>query len=320
MPWKKDSDTAALHPLVTGILRTVPDADDRTMNEVAGFVQRCATHAASVMTDYWFDVAIAQAMAPARWEVLVRQARQAGLITAVQGRGLGRRFRLVEDEQLFQIRYRADVEWDRQRDRDRKNPDLTMPVLLRDGDVCRYCGLVVNWADHRGGRGGTFDHRDAGDGATVDTYVVACRSCNSRRKNSPQADVDVPLQPAPARPYFSPKSRSLARLEAFYGPSLATRLERPTDTAASARPVATARPGARADHAAPGAATRATDPIPTHGSIPGIEGGIPVGTGLGSGSGRVGDGSGPVGSGSGSAGAGPGPRRRRGRRGGEARS
>ncbi|MEU5258963.1 HNH endonuclease [Amycolatopsis sp. NPDC021455] len=54
-------------------------------------------------------------------------------------------------------------------------------VRARDGDSCRYCGTVVNWADRRSGAGGTYDHVDPDGPNTTENLVVACRSCNSRK-------------------------------------------------------------------------------------------------------------------------------------------
>ncbi|WP_435199540.1 hypothetical protein [Janibacter sp. GS2] len=236
MPWLKMSDRFATHP-IWARLRGVRRADERTVNEVIGFVTRCATQASGHMTDYYVDLETAEMMGKARTDVLLRQAVTAGMLTA-EGKGAARRWRIVEDEDLWQMRARDDVLWERQRDRDRKNPDLTMPVLARDGDVCRYCGVVVNWKDTRSGRGGTFDHRTPGEEATVDTYVVACRTDNSKRLNNPHADEDTPLRPPPALPYFSSASSTLARLEKFYGrPIPHVDTKQPTsDTAAPPRP------------------------------------------------------------------------------------
>lgn len=53
----------------------------------------------------------------------------------------------------------------------------------RDGDACRYCGKVVNWADRKGGKGGVYDHVCPAS-RTWHSEVVACRSCNSIRGNA----------------------------------------------------------------------------------------------------------------------------------------
>lgn len=282
MPWLKVSDRFALHPLLLG-LRRVVKADDRTTNEVTGFVTRCSSLSAAYMTDYFIDLPTAEQIALGRTDLLLRQATAAGLLVP-EGRGNQRRWRIVDTEDLFHIRARDDVEWERQRDKDRRNPELTMPVLARDGDQCRYCLHVVNWRDTRSGRGGTFDHREPGQPARVDTYVVSCRTCNSRRKASPDAEREVPLRPAPPAPYFSEKSGTKERLEDYFGRPFvsASQQQRPVqDTAAGATQPAAARPRTDTAQRAPrtqAAATGApTDP--TSGGPPWFEGGRPDGTG-----------------------------------------
>lgn len=256
MPWLKVSDRFATHP-IWARLRAVRGGDERTVNEVVGFVTRCATQASGHMTDYYVDLETAEMIGKGRTETLLRQAVHSGLL-AVEGRGAARRWKIVEDEDLWQMRAREDVLWERQRQRDRRNPDLTMPVLRRDGDVCRYCGHVVNWKDTVSGRGGTFDHGNPGQPATLETYFVACKSCNSKRLDNPNADLDVPRLPAPAVPYFSPKSKSLEKLEAFFGQPI-PHVKRPRpdsdtaqrDPAPSRTPRTTPRPATQADTAHP---------------------------------------------------------------------
>jgi hypothetical protein len=301
VPWLKLSDRFALHPLLLKLRRT-PKADERTTNEVTGFVSRCASLSAGYMTDYYVDLETAEQMGLARTQVLLRQATAAGLLIP-EGRGNNRRWRIVEEEDLFHIRAREDVEWERQRDRDRRNPELTMPVLARDGDQCRYCLHVVNWKDTRSGRGGTFDHREPGQAARVETYVVSCRTCNSKRKASPDAERELPLQPPPLAAYFSPKSTTKERLEEYFGrPFTSASQPRPVvDTAAGAhRPGgdaaqqgahhqggdAAARPTTdtasrepQPEAAATGAPTAHAPPDRTTAVPPWSEGGRPVGTG-----------------------------------------
>ena len=80
-----------------------------------------------------------------------------------------------------------------------------MPIRARDGDACRWCGNVVYWGNQKGGRGATYDHLNPGVPAeTPEDMVVACRSCNSSRKDNAGWAVD--LLPAPKTPYFSAKS------------------------------------------------------------------------------------------------------------------
>lgn len=238
MPWTKSGDTAATYPPLLSVDEQ-PSAEDWSVNEVAGFVLRLFFHSAGHMTDYRVGFGDVKLMGNGRHELLVEQAVDAGLMALIEGEGRGRVWKLVEDAEFVHLRKRSEVLWERQRDSDRRNTDLTMPVRLRDGDDCRYCGNPVNWADRKSGRGGTYDHRDPGRPATVETYVVSCRSCNSRRLNDEHADDNVPLLPPPTIPNYRGKTREM--LEAFYGPErVAGRLGDPgPDTA---RPQAV-RPG-----------------------------------------------------------------------------
>lgn len=215
MPWLKLGDLFATHPLLMR-LWSVRGSDDRTLNEVSGFVARCASQSAAHMTDYAVDYGTAVLMGQGRTDLLLRQACEAGLMRSV-GRGQARRWVITQDDDLLHVRAREDVLWERDRKRDLSNPDLTMPVRLRDGDVCRYCPTIVSWSSRTGGRSGTYDHRTAGERASSPAdLVVACRSCNSARRDRENAETIRPLRPAPARPYFSPQSTSLAMLRKFY--------------------------------------------------------------------------------------------------------
>lgn len=202
MPWLKAGDTAATHPIV---LRGSVDGDDRQANECFGFVVRCALQSAAHMTDYFIDEGTAWMIGGRHTERLATVASKAGYWREHE-RGGHRGWLLVDDDAFLHIRLRAEVEWDRQRGKDASNPALVVPVRVRDGDVCRYCGRTVNWHDRKGTRGGTYDHREPKTAATVDTYVVACRGCNSGRKDFDDADAKYPLLPAPAHPYYTERS------------------------------------------------------------------------------------------------------------------
>ena len=54
---------------------------------------------------------------------------------------------------------------------------LTRSVRSRDGDICQYCGKIVNWKDRRGADGGTYDYIDPEGENSVDNIVVSCRAC-----------------------------------------------------------------------------------------------------------------------------------------------
>lgn len=209
MPWLRVGDSAATNPIVSEV-REHPAADDRSKVEVFGFVCLCAVTAAQHLTDYVVsrataaDITGSMAMA----DRLLEQAVFAGYMEPVieEVRGAQRqRWRIVEDPDFFHMRTEEEIEWERQRKRDNSNPALTVPVRLRDGDGCRYCGQVVNWRARRGRLGGTYDHRHPGAGAeTIDDLVVACGGCNKGRQDNPNAEQDFPLLPAPTKPYYSP--------------------------------------------------------------------------------------------------------------------
>lgn len=209
MPWLKVSDTAAMHPAVLAPLADTCDDGldgyDRA-NILFGLVVRCATLSAGYLTDYLVSDATIAQIAGARWLARAEAAERAGYWTRTPEGWL-----IVEDStNLLHIRKGAEIEWERQRKKDTATPSLVIPVRLRDGDGCRYCGRIVVWGDQRGGRGGTYDHRIPGAPAkTADDLRVACRSCNAQRGNDPDADRRLPPLPVPATPFYGDKTRAL---------------------------------------------------------------------------------------------------------------
>ena len=209
MPWLRTGDTAANHPIALAVLED-PAADDRLLNEVFGFVSRCALQSTAHLTDYLVSRGTAIAMAGmSRVNVLVDVAIDAGYFSPAEMivDGIPRpAYKLIDDPDFIHMRTREEIEWERQRQSDNSNPALVIPVRLRDGDACRYCGLVVDFRHRRGRIAGTYDHREPGREATIETYVVACKGCNSKRGNNPRADVETPLLPEPLKPYYSPST------------------------------------------------------------------------------------------------------------------
>lgn len=224
MPWLKVSDTAAMHPAVLAPLADLSaddglDGYDRA-NVLFGLVLRCATLSAGYLTDYLVSDATVAQIAGAKWLARAQAAERAGYWTRTPEGWL-----IVEDSNnLLHIRKGAEIEWERQRKKDTATPSLVVPVRLRDGDACRYCGRVVVWGDQRGGRGGTYDHRVPGAPAkTADDLRVACRSCNSQRGADPDADRRVPPLPVPATPFYGDKTRALLAEHGHVLPPAATR-------------------------------------------------------------------------------------------------
>lgn len=116
-------------------------------------------------------------------------------------------YKIVDDDHDFiHLRLKKEIDWERQRKSDAQKQSLIVPVRLRDGDACRWCGVVVNWSDHKSGRAATYDHLDPGEAATIETYVVACRSCNSSRQAGEFPQGVTALLDPPEQPYFSRSS------------------------------------------------------------------------------------------------------------------
>src|SRR5207237_288885 len=74
---------------------------------------------ACYLTDYYIDLPTAELFGGSRTPRLLRQATAAGLLEP-SGRGNTRRWKIMEDEDLFNIRACEDVEGERQRDRERR--------------------------------------------------------------------------------------------------------------------------------------------------------------------------------------------------------
>lgn len=208
MPWLKEGDAAANHPIVLAAME-MEDADDRILNECFGWVNRCATQSAAYEKDYIITIGTAKLMAGsiARYHSLVKAAKFCGYITDTEISVDGEQrqaFKLVEDNDLFHMILKDERAWTNQRKKDQRNPKLTVPVRHRDGDACRYCGKTVNWADRVSGRAGSYDHTHPGQEATVATYVVCCKECNGRRGDDPDSTWQ-PL-PAPTGPLYGPQT------------------------------------------------------------------------------------------------------------------
>ncbi|MCM1011914.1 hypothetical protein [Brevibacterium sp. XM4083] len=215
MPWLRNGDTSANHPVVLAVLED-QRCDDRLLNEAFGFVLRCALQSTAHLTDYIISHGTAVQMAgQARSHELISVAITAGYLTEVTD-GDGRRaYKLIEDDTFIHMRTREEIEWERQRKLDNANPGLTIPVRLRDGDACRYCGLVVNFhGDRRGQKAGTYDHLTK-QVQSPDDMVVACNRCNSALLDAPRAHREKQMMPPPKRPYFKPKTLEWLRAHEY---------------------------------------------------------------------------------------------------------
>lgn len=209
MPWARFGDNAATYPALLDLAGD-PDADERTVNEVLGFLARCATLSAAHLTDYVVDFGTAQMVGGSRTRDLIRLCESTGLMEAAPTPSGRAGWRIVQDPDFIHLRLREEIEHTRQRARDTSDIRLKVPVLLRDGDQCRWCGVLTMWRGRTSNRTGTLDHLKPGEPGTVETLVVACRGCNSARGGNTELwDDNHELRPVPKRPCFGKATAKL---------------------------------------------------------------------------------------------------------------
>ncbi|MGY5764970.1 hypothetical protein ACXET9_07215 [Brachybacterium sp. DNPG3] len=258
------------------------DADERSVNEVFGFVMRLFLQAAQQGSDYQVSFGTAMVLSP-RYEALLALAAKSGLLS-IGVEDDRKVIRLVADPEFMHMRTREEIAWESQRKADTSDLSLVIPVRVRDGDACRYCGEVVSFGMRKGNRAGTYDHLVPGQRArSVDELVVACKGCNSgRRDEEGGRGSRYPLLPPPAagQRYFSTATLTWFKDQGTVFTDLGLEIpKRPrgakdrrpgTQTRPDAQPVTTG--SARAEHAAPASSgdqrtapsqTRPADAAPT---------------------------------------------------------
>ena len=199
MAWLRVGDNINTHPLMSRLVEAC-DYDHALKNEALGIFIALATSSAAHLTDYVVEPGLVGVLAPGREKQLMDVLRAATLVENYKDEKEDRwLYKLKNDVEFVHMRSKAEVEIDRDRTRDRRNPELTIPVRVRDGDQCRWCGRTVNFADHKSNRGGTIDSLNAHQESTVETLVVACRGCNSERK---AGNEDFELRSAPMFPHY----------------------------------------------------------------------------------------------------------------------
>lgn len=217
MSWFRVGDTAATDPRILAL----EDPRDPTMGTLCfGFLVKLGTQSANHFTDYVIHPGfLALAGGPAAPKLLKR-CIAAGLIIPLGGRGTGRRWKLIDTApELFHIRLQAEVAWEKHQKADTRNPVLQEPVLLRDGDACRWCGIPVQPSDTRSRRGRHFDHLYPGQSARgPQDLVVACRGCNSARGRDQQEHPEETAEEFAAR--WAPRLRPPPRQLFFVRPTV----------------------------------------------------------------------------------------------------
>lgn len=306
MPWVRVGDNAATYPKLMQIAG-FPGADQRTINEVRGWLDACAWQSGLHTTDYSIDPGTAQMFGGSRTKKIVEWCVRAELLTPVDRDGVTH-WLIIDDPDFINIRTRAELDWEKQRRDDRNNHGITVPVRLRDGDQCRWCGVKVEWRGRGSHKSAELDHLQPGVPATIATLVVACRRCNGSRQDNPQWDDDHQLRPPPPSPLYGPITANFLTENGYpTEPTAAhaTRQASSADTAdaSASRPAARPRTTQNRSEARQVTAAPAEEVAPEVGPN-GVTGSFETGS---AGSGRAGPGPGP------------GPetkvRRRRGRRG-----
>ena len=215
MSWLKVSDVAADHPLMLRVWE-LDWCDERLPNELFGWVAKCATRSAAFDKDYIIELGTAKTLAGLpRYQELLEAALYCGLMERKEfedDKGMRRPgLKLVEEEDLFHMILKSEKERNKNREADNRKPERSGPVRKRDGDECRWCGVIVRFSNGAGGdqksaRVGTIDHLDPKDldssePTPMERLVVACKTCNSSRKDG--ATWDRQLRPVPENPYYS---------------------------------------------------------------------------------------------------------------------
>lgn len=187
-------DPRTLHPLED------PEADERTVDEVAGFSVRLASQSGAhelEETDIRVTRAMARSLAGSneRLDHLMRY-----LVAARVWEPDGTGWKLVNDPNYLHLLPQEEIDRARIRGADARNPRLWALALLRDGDNCRACGRRVQWSDRKSVTGGTWQHVNIENQPTQpDEFVVYCYGC----QNDPMAQLQAP----PAEPYYSARTK-----------------------------------------------------------------------------------------------------------------
>lgn len=204
MAWVKWGDTANFAKEFVKAYEFAAERDDpRLVLELKGALFTLVTYSAEQWTDYviTYGAAVSQLGLENVARILEDLVAIGALVDVSDGSE--RKFQLVERDSLFNIIKTTDKKMRAKRKRDLNRGSLQVPVLLRDGSQCRYCGIEVNWKDRSSEYGGTFDHREPEEETTPENYVVCCRGCNQLRYElGEDAETELPLLEPPEDPIY----------------------------------------------------------------------------------------------------------------------
>lgn len=179
MTWARLDDNFHSHPrtLMSGL-------------EANGLFCRGLSYCAHYLTDGFIPKDWAEAQSKRATAKLV----EAGLWEAIEGgyRVIGFLDRNPSREAVEELRGKDVRKHALHRDR-----ELVTAIRERDGSLCRYCGIEVDWTDRRGSKGGTYDHVDPAGDNSLENVVVACRGCNAIKNKRTPEQAGLELRPNP---------------------------------------------------------------------------------------------------------------------------
>ncbi|MGV3071093.1 HNH endonuclease [Corynebacterium phoceense] len=201
MPWLRIGDNITTHPYISKLLSATA-LDHQQKNEAFGVLIFLAVSSAAHLTDGIVEYGLLSQVAPGRERIVLDYLVKAEIASEVKVEGRAKIRLIADDEEFIHARRREEVEQDRRRARDKRTPGLLASVRLRDGDACRWCGNSVSWTNRAGNRAATYDSLTNHQDSTVDTLVISCKTCNSKRG----AGKDLQLKPEPLNPIYGEKT------------------------------------------------------------------------------------------------------------------
>ncbi|MDN6438365.1 MAG: hypothetical protein L0K27_02730 [Corynebacterium nuruki] len=208
MTWQRYGDTINSAPeFMKAAEIAAGQMDPRLEAELKGWTLTLFTHCAAEKDDYVVSRAAAVKMiGMGEVERVVDLLKRVGVIVDEATDEDGQRvYRLVKRSSFIHLMTQTDKKMEAKRKKDRNDAKLVVPVLMRDGSTCRYCGDTVSWGDHKHDGGGTFDHREPDQKTTTENFVVCCRGCNRLRADFERPDDELPLLDPPEKPYYDAK-------------------------------------------------------------------------------------------------------------------
>lgn len=140
-------------------------------------------------------------LSPARTKAAAAELVEAGMWTTEPA---GWAFHNWTDFNPLRAQQDKEAAIEKERKKIQNDQDLKATIRLRDRDLCRYCGVRVNFAARTGHLAGRYDHVvpvTKGGKTTIDNVVVCCNFDNLRKYNKTLDEAEmVLLDPGTAAP------------------------------------------------------------------------------------------------------------------------